>query len=184
MDWKEFFKLKVYKNSKEGPLPYFQTELMVAEAFLIEEMSAKLFKNWNLSEKELKKITYGQRKILLRHQYFNSREFDRIAQNFKDRIKTEKDRELFFSCHGGGVYLFLTLLKDPAIMGKFDKIVCYTSEIPLDVMHVNLPTKHPLKLVYRPEIKSQLDDLPGAWENSPYLKLFEIDESDSEVASA
>ena len=180
MEWTRYFQLRVTKEGPEGSRPYFQADLCVPASFSLDELNLKAFTHLNLTEAELKSMTLAQRKILSRQHYFKSKEFERIATNFLERIEHERDEVLRFSTRGGGVYLFLVLLKERARLGK-KKIICQTSEVPLPIM--NLETKNsPVELRYRPELLSVFDRLPSLWEKSPLMDLFEVEDSEERAA--
>lgn len=172
LNWKEFFKLAVLKETMNGPHPYFHAELKVPEEFSIEELLMEEFEFLNLPEREKKLFSLSLRKIFLRHAYFKSREFERIADNFLEKISQEKDQLLTFSTQGGGIYLFLALMKHPLALEE-KKLICYTSEFPLDIMNLNeLDSKH-IHFILRPHGRSYLREIPSLWQNSNLIDLFQ-----------
>lgn len=181
MDWKSFYQLKVERLSEGKISPYFQSELKVPEEFSLDELNIRQFDHLNLTAKEIRSITLAQRKIILRHNYFNGKEFERISSNFIQRLMDEKDSDLRFTTKGGGIYLFLSLLKQHP-PGWNKKILCQTSEIPLPVMRIESQENPCLKLIYRPELVSCFDRLPSLWDKSPLMALFEVEDQDSEAA--
>lgn len=133
MEWKDYFKLKIFKETLSGPHLYFQSELKIKEEFEIETLSLDEFDYLNLSSDEKKALSLSLRKILLRCQYFKSYEFKRIVENFAERISRENQQLLTFSTQGGGTYLFTGLLHfTPEVLVE-KKIICYTNELPLKI---------------------------------------------------
>lgn len=133
MEWKDYFKLKIFKETLGGSQLYFQSELKIKEDFEIEKLSLEEFDYLNLSDQEKKLLSLSLRKILLRCQYFKSYEFKRIVENFAERIVRENHQLLTFSTQGGGTYLFTGLLLFAPLSLENKKIICYTNELPLKI---------------------------------------------------
>lgn len=166
MDWKDFFRLSVIKVEATGTHPYFQTELRVSEDFSLEELLIKEFEYLDLSPEEKKYLSIHHRKILLRHHYFNSPEFDRITENFIERLSNEKEKLLTFSTQGGGVYLFIALLKSSHRLFEEKKLICYTSELPLKGTRFDLSQEPNLQFIFRSQEPSYFKHLPSLWQSS------------------
>lgn len=130
------------------------------------------FSDLNLTEDEKKHFNMGLRKIYLRLQYFKGREFERIAENFIERVSQEKEPIITFSSEGAGVYLLLTLLnKTDFLSGK--KLICYTSEYPLDnVLAIQEIKNHNLHFVMRSHGVGYFRDFPSLWHKSNLIDLF------------
>ncbi|WP_408097071.1 hypothetical protein ACJVC5_18715 [Peredibacter sp. HCB2-198] len=130
----------------------------------MEELLIREFDHLNLPDHEKKYLTLNHRKILLRGHYFNCAEFERIAQNFIERLAHEKDQELIFSTTGGGVYLFMALLKSPQVLRE-KKLICYTSEMPL--LGTRIENQDPnLTFIHKKDAPSFFKHLPSLWQNS------------------
>lgn len=128
MEWREFFRLIVMKDGPNGIRPYFSSLLQVRDNFSIEELQLSNFLHLGLTELEMRQLTLGHRKIILSHHYFHSMEFERIFQNFLDRLIQEKENQLSFIAQGGGAQLLLAALKSnhPGLANK--QILCTSSE--------------------------------------------------------
>ncbi len=174
MNWKDFFKLTVLKETMDGTHPYFQAELRVPEEFTMEELLMKEFDYLELNDREKKLFSLNLRKIFLRHQYFNSREFERISENFVEKLSQEKDQLLTFSTCGGGIYLFMALLRGPAPFLEEKKLICYTSELPLDIMKRGEGFSSNFHFILRPQGHSFLLNFPTLWQKSNLIDLFQI----------
>lgn len=177
MDWKDFFQLSVMRETKDGTHPYFHSELKVPEEFSMDELLLKEFDYLGLHETEKRHFSLNIRKIILRHHYFHTAEFERIANNFCERLLHEKDRELTFTTTGGGIYLFLLLLSQRAPCLNEKKLICYTSELPIHLSKLHVELTQDIRLIYRPEGRSFLKNLPGLWQNTHLIALFEVDEA-------
>lgn len=175
MDWKDYFKLSVWRETPEGSRPYFQSELKVPEEFSIDELLMEKFDHLKLSERERKRFSLHLRKIFLRHHYFKSLEFKRIVENFSERLHNEKDVELTFSTNGGGIYLFMALLQNNDPILKDKRLKCYSSEIPLDILKIESPYLESIQFFFRSHSKSYLKDITGLWQNSQLIDLFDDD---------
>ena len=176
MDWKDYFKLTVIRETISGPHKYFHADLHIPEDFSMEELLMREFNHLELNEREKKLFTLSIRKIFLRHKYFKSREFERICENFIERLSKEKDQLLTFSTSGGGIYLFMALLKNPPPFLLEKKLICYTSELPLDIMRINEGTKD-VHFILRPHSRSFFKDFPTLWQKSNLIDLFEVNEA-------
>lgn len=133
MEWKDYFKLTIFKETVGGSQLYFQSELKIQDNFEIERLSLDEFDYLNLSESEKKLLSLSLRKILLRCHYFKSYEFKRIVENFSERISRENHQLLTFTTQGGGTYLFTGLLLFAPESLENKKIICYTNELPLKI---------------------------------------------------
>lgn len=177
MDWKDYFKLSVLKETPQGPHPYFHSELRVPTEFEMEELLLHRFDHLNLPEKERKNLSLQLRKILVRHHYFASIEFQRIVENFIHRIVSEKERKLIFSTQGGGIYLFVALLNHPEKVLLDKKLICYTSEFPLSSIKIESEPQNDIQFILRPCKRSFLKDVPSLWQNSHLVDLSEASEA-------
>lgn len=179
MQWKDFFRLKVFKETKQGKSTYFTKELWVPENFTLQELMISQFEQWKLSSNEKKKLSLNLRKILLCHHYFNSAEFCSLARELRQQIHQEKGQHLTFSTEGGGIYLFLDMLEQDPIGNK--RIICQTPELPLLIKPFK--KKHPsLQLVYRPQQNTYLAQFPSLWQKTELLSLFNLAGKKSKVA--
>ena len=176
MEWKDFFNLTVIRETIQGPHKYFNAELQIPEDFSIDELLMREFEYLDLNEREKKLFTLNVRKIFVRHKYFKSYEFERICENFAERLSREKDQLLTFSTSGGGIYLFMALLKNPPPFLSQKKLICYTSELPLDVMRISEQTND-VHFILRPHSKSYFKDFPTLWQKSNLIDLFEVNEA-------
>lgn len=177
MDWKDFFKITVLRETLQGTHKYFQSDLRIPEEFSIDELLMREFEYLDLSDRERKLFSLNIRKIFLRHKIFKSPEFDRIAENFMDRLASEKEQLLTFSTSGGGIYLFMALLKDPPSFLREKKLICYTSELPLDIMKINQSITNDVHFILRPHARSFFKDFPTLWQKSNLIDLFEVNEA-------
>lgn len=177
MNWKDFFKMKVFKHTAQGAQLYFQSELIVPDRFPVPELFMQKFDHWNISEADKKQLSLNSRKILLCHEFFHSPEFHKMGRMLVEKMNREKSGTLEFSTDGGGMYLFLEAAQ------KIDSkkhIICHTSELPLPIFA--MPNHPHLQFIYRPENHSFLTNFPSLWEKSDLLNLFEIKEHKSKVA--
>lgn len=162
MDWKDFFKLSVMKEGPDGNHPYFHFELKVSENFTMDELLMKEFDYLNLSPDEKKHFSLNHRKIFLRQHYFHCPEFERIVENFVERLIHEKEQVLTFSTKGGGVHLFLALIRREEAILKDKKLICYTTEMPLQM---NLPLQENLQFILTSSGPSFFKNIPTLWQN-------------------
>lgn len=170
MNWQNFFKLTVAKSGKKGEEIFFKAELQTPQEFPMHDLIISRFNHLNLSPIEKKKFSIGMRKIILCHELFQTASFNNICSEFKHKIERSAEKELIFSTQGGGIYLFLHLIKDSKLKGK--KIICYTSELPLPIMSLR---KNPdIQIIYRPHGESYLTDFSTLWKESEVLSLFEL----------
>lgn len=177
MDWKDFFKLSVTRETLEGDHLYFQAELKVHENFPIDELLMREFLYLNLTDREKRLFSINIRKIFVNHHYFKSPEFDRIADNFIDRLASEKEQLLTFSTSAGGIYLFMALLKKSPKFLNEKKLICYTSELPLDIMTICHGPSEDVHFILRPHAQSYFKDFPTLWQKSNMIDLFEVNEA-------
>ena len=176
-DWKEFFKLTVYKETLQGPRPFFLSELKVFEEFTLEELMLREFEDLNLSVAEKKLFSLSLRKIWLRHDYFKTAEFDRIAENFARLISSEKEQLLTFSTNAGGIYLFLNLLKYNPSLAEDKKLICYTSELPLRIIDQEGPPSPSVHLILKPGRETFFRNFPSLWHKSYLIDLSDVREA-------
>jgi hypothetical protein len=176
VDWKNYFNLTVIRETIQGPHKYFNANLQIPEEFSINELLMREFEYLELNEREKKLLSLSVRKILLRHKYFKSKEFERICDNFVTRLSKEKDQLLTFSTSGGGIYLFMAMLKDPPVFLKEKKLICYTSELPLDLMRIS-EESNDVHFILRPHARSFFKDFPTLWQKSNLIDLFEVNEA-------
>jgi hypothetical protein len=170
MNWKDFFRLNVQRETLEGSQMYFQSELRTPELFSMEELMLREFEYLGLSNQEKKNFSLNLRKIWLRHHYFKSAEFDRIVENFIERLSHEKDQLITFSTKGGGIYLFGALLrKEPGFL-KEKKLICYTSEIPLLSFQESVLKNH-IHFILRPGPGRYFHYFPTLWQQSCLIDL-------------
>lgn len=173
MDWQEFFHLKVFKETLSGTSPYFEHELRVPRDFSLEELLLEKFTALNLSEEEKKHFSLQIRKIYLRHNYFKCREFERILNNFIKKLSEDKDQILTLSTTAGGIYLFMGLLKHSPMILDEKRIICYSSELPLDTLEVPRFSSH-IHFILRPHSQSFLRKFPSLWKDSHLIDLFQM----------
>lgn len=176
MDWKEFFNLTVVRETITGSHKYFNANLQIPDEFSMDELLMREFEYLELNERERKLFSLNVRKIFLRHKYFKSREFERISENFIERLSKEKDQLLTFSTSGGGIYLFMAMLKSPPAFLKEKKLICYTSELPLDVMRIS-EESNDVHFILRPHSRSYFMNFPTLWQKSNLIDLFEVNEA-------
>lgn len=168
MQWQDFFKLSVHFENSETP--FFRAELPTPKDFDFESLLVNNFDHLKLNSTEKKKFTLNVRKILICHELFESSEFKKICETFAKKIAKLPQEQLTFSTQGGGIYLFLSLIKHPLLKNK--KILVFTSELP-----IRSESKHyssPIQFIYRPHAKSYLSDFSSLWKNSKTLSLFEL----------
>lgn len=177
MDWKDFFKLTVTRETLQGSHLYFQSELKVSDNFNIDELLMSQFLYLNFTDREKRLFTINIRKIFLSHHFFKTHEFERIAENFIERLSHEKDQLLTFSTSAGGIYLFLALLKNAPPFLKEKKLICYTSELPLKILNFDHLINNDVHFILRPHAKSVFKDFPTLWQQSNLIDLFEVNEA-------
>jgi hypothetical protein len=73
MNWQDFFKLKV---SKSGEV-FFAATLALPEDFAMHELIMSRFDHLKLTSTEKKKLSLGLRKILVCHDVFKTKEFNK-----------------------------------------------------------------------------------------------------------
>lgn len=169
MQWQDFFKLVVHFENSETA-PFFSADLPTPKDFDFESLLVKNFDHLKLNTIEKKKFTLNVRKIVICHELFESKEFKIICDTFAKKIANLPDDRLIFSTQGGGIYLFLSLIKHPLLKNK--KILVFTSELP-----IRSESKHyssAIQFIYRPHAKSYLSDFSSLWKNSKTLSLFEL----------
>lgn len=163
MDWREYFKIVVLKETLQGPHRYFMADLRVREQFNMDDLLLEEFDHLKLTDEEKKQLSLSVRKILLRHSFFKTPEFDRIIENFGERISNEKEQLLTFSTQGSGVYLFAGLLRKKPEFLKEKKLICYTSDLPLDLFKVNYLDNRDVHIIHRPYSRSMFKNFPSLW---------------------
>lgn len=174
MDWKDYFKLRVQRETLQDSQLYFQAELKTPDHFTMEELMLREFEYLNLTNHEKKLFTLNLRKIWLRHHYFKSAEFDRIVENFAERISREKDQLLTFSTRGGGIHLFASLAKRGPEFLKEKKLICYTTEMPLIQIEAKSDNIH---FILRPGPGRFFQNFPTLWKNSHLIDLSRVYEA-------
>jgi hypothetical protein len=172
VEWTDFFKIRVLRETLQGPHLYFQSELKIPSQFSREELSLDEFNHLHLSDIEKKLFSISYRKLYLRHRFFRTPEFDRITENFAERIATEKEQLLTFSTHAGGVYLFLNLMKQNHQILQEKKIICYTSEPPLQMMAIGQNANDRIHIILHPHKRSYFKDFPSLWDKSGLIDLY------------
>ncbi len=178
MNWKDFFKLKVFKHTAHGKQLYFQSELRVPDHFSMPELIMGKFDHWHISEADKKLLSLNLRKILLAHEHFHSQEFKLISAAFMDKVSKEKNSTLELSTTAGGIYLFLPQMNKLPIEKR---IICETSELPLPIFKMPANKKQ-IQFIYRPMPQSYLSQFPSLWEESELLSLFEQNARKTKVA--
>lgn len=163
MDWKDFFRITILKETLNGQELYFQTDLEIPTHFSMEEIAKDEFEYLNLSEFEKKHLSLALRKIILRHHYFKGPEFVRILENFIRLVEQDKDQFLTFSTQGGGVNLFLALQKVRPELLKEKKLICYTSERPLKIMGRSASENPGALIITRHSQKGYFSKLSSLW---------------------
>lgn len=170
MNWQDFFKLTVHKSVRGREEVFFQAQMKTPSSFALHELMISRFEHLSLSETEKRKLSLGIRKIIVCHHLFAGAQFKKLARDFKQQIAGASEKELIFSTEGGGIYLFIQLLKGLKHSDK--KIICYTSEIPLPIMEWS---SHPnIQFIYRPQEMSYLSDFSTLWKESELMELFEL----------
>lgn len=172
MNWQDFFKLSVVQTTKGEEKLFFEAKLKTPNQFPVNKLIISQFQHLELNPLEKKKLSLGIRKILVCHDLFDSAQFKKICQHFNTKVEQSKENELVFTTQGGGIYLFLGLLKNTNLTKK--KIICYTSELPLPITTL---TKHPhVQFIYRPHVQSYLTDFSTLWKESDLMELFELND--------
>lgn len=177
MNWKDYFKLNIYRETLEGPHHYFKSELKTPEHFSMEELMIREFEYLNLTEREKKQFDLNLRKIWLRLHYFKSAEFNRIVENFTDRLSQEKDQLLTFSTNGGGIYLFTSLINNSPGFLKEKKLICYTTEIPLNTFDIKIVNPTPVHFILKPGPGRYFKEFPSLWQKSHLIDLSGVNEA-------
>lgn len=170
MNWQEYFKLSVVQHNKGKEKVFFEAELKTPTHFPVNELIISQFEHLKFNHWEKKKLSLAVRKILICHELFDSPQFKKICLEFQAKLEHSIEKEFIFSTQGGGIYLFLHLLKNSHL--KHQKIICYTSELPLPIVSF---TKHPqIQFIYRPHAQSYLTDFSTLWKESELMELFEL----------
>lgn len=172
MNWTEFFKLTVLRETLQGPHRYFHAELRIPSQFSMEELAMEEFEHLQLSDTEKKIFSITYRKLYLRHRFFRTPEFDRITDNFAERIAQEKEQLLTFSTKGGGVYLFLNLMKQNPLILQDKKLICYTPEPPLQMMCIGQCASSQILIIHHPSEKCYFGNFPSLWDKSGMIDLY------------
>ena len=183
MDWKEYFKLMVFKVSPEGNRPYFQSQISIKEEIPMGELLMEKFeRKFRLTPSESKRFSLEHRKILHCQRYFKSKEFERIFINFTERLSHEKCQELVFETHGGGVYLFMALMRYQGREFDGKTITCITNEIPLPILKLPLKSTVNIRFIYRPYGINYFSIFPSLWSRPEIIRLFDKKDWKSHVA--
>ena len=168
MEWQKYFELSV-KEVQTDEI-FFKAHLSPEDNFKFEDLIISRFNHFRLSEFDKKKLSLDMRKIILGHQIFDSPDFYKICNKFKRRIESCPQKELVFSTQGGGIYLFIQMLKTANLKDK--KIICYTSELPLPIMQAK--RKSNIQFIYHPKSQSFLSEITSLWSESEIVSLFEL----------
>lgn len=176
LSWKDFFHVTIYHHGEE----FFKASIPVKESFDPQDLKPEHFAHFNLSPRELKKISLKQRKILIRHCAFHSEAFAQITQDFLKKVNALPGEEHRFATHGAGMYLFLKAQH----LGQEKRLSlqCQTSEIPFALFPKTHGSKIDLHMSFRPEQMTYFGNLPSLWQDSWTLELFEIDDCEDQVA--
>ncbi len=177
MNWKDYFKLSIQRENLQGSQLYFQAELKTSDDFTMEELMLREFEYLNLTNHEKKNFSLPLRKIWLRHHYFKSAEFDRIVENFQERLSHEKEQLLTFSTHGGGIYLLASLLRGQHTILLKKKLICYTTEIPLISYKMDPVLAQNIHFILRPGSGRFFQNFPTLWKNSHLIDLSGVNEA-------
>lgn len=143
----------------------------------MEELMLREFEYLNLTNDEKKNFSLPLRKIWIRHHYFKSAEFDRIVENFRERLSNEKEQLLTFSTTGGGIYLFISLLRNHHPLLAEKKLICYTTEIPLISYKIEPSLKENIHFILRPGGGRFFHHFPTLWQNSLLIDLSRVNEA-------
>lgn len=170
MKWKDFFTITIHYQGKE----FFKAIVPVKETFRAEDLLPEHFAHFN------SKLSLNQRKILIRHCAFHTEAFKAITKDFLKRVNSLPGHYHQFSTHGAGMYLFLQAQH----IGSSKKLHlhCQTSEVPLAIYPPSLTSNVELHMSFRPEQKTYFGNFPALWKDSWTLDLFEIDDSEDQVA--
>lgn len=170
MKWKDFFTITIHHQSKE----FFTATLPVKETFRPEDLLEEHFANFDL------KLSLNQRKILIRHCVFHTEEFKILTQDFLKKVSELPGKHHAFSTHGAGMYLFLKA--QHLGFSRPLSLHCQTSEVPLPLYPKSYASNIELHMSFRPEQKTYFGNFPMLWQDSWTLDLFEIDDSEDQVA--
>jgi hypothetical protein len=173
MDWKNFFKLIVFKEEPAGIRPYFMSHLIVCDSIPLECLLIEKFNRLRLTSSEKKLFSMDHRKIIHSHHYFKGLEFKRIFENFRTKIISDNDSHLHFFTQAGGVYLFIELMKDRDPQLKNKKIICETTEIPLPLLRIPLRSTIEFRLIHNPSVQNWFGAFPSLWAKSEIIRLFD-----------
>mgnify|MGYP006198700929 CR=1 FL=1 len=143
----------------------------------MEELMLREFEYLNLTNQEKKNFSLPLRKIWLRHHYFKSPEFERIVENFRQRLFNEKEQLLTFSTTGGGIYLFVSLLREHHRLLVEKKLICYTTEIPLIPYKLDPALLQNIHFILRPGSGRFFQNFPTLWKNSHLIDLSGVNEA-------
>lgn len=174
MNWKEFYKVDIFKVSAKGESLLYHTSISTPEDIPVHELFMPKFGKLELSLNEKRRMCINTRKILHCRHLLETKYLRDWAREFVQKIEAQKEKEIILKTSGAGVFLILAAIELHPHISK--KITCYTTEIPFKVSNKKLKPAHNWQLVYGPESKSFLADFPSLWKSSPYLSLFEQSE--------
>lgn len=174
MNWKEFYKVDIYKVTTKGESLFYQTSISTPDDIPVHELFMPKFGNLELSSTEKKKLCINSRKILHCRHLLEGKRLKAWAREFIAKLETIKDEEIVLRTSGSGVYLILAAIELHPKLSK--KVTCYTNEIPFKISNKKFKPNPNWQLVYGPEINSFLGDFPSLWRSSPYLSLFKQSE--------
>jgi hypothetical protein len=170
MNWKEFYKVNIFKVSAKGESLLYHTSISTPEDIPVHELFMPKFGKLELSHNEKRKLCINTRKILHCRHLLETKYLRDWAREFVQKIEAQKEDEIELKTSGAGIYLILAAIELYPHISK--KIICYTTEIPFKVSNKKLGPTQNWQLVYGPETTSFLSDFPSLWRSSPYLSLF------------
>lgn len=174
MNWKEFYKVDIFKVTAKGESLLYKTAIAIPEDIPVHELFMPKFGELELSASEKKKLCINTRKILHCRHLLQARHLRQWAKQFVQKIEAQKEKEIVLRTSGAGVYLILAAMELYPQLAK--KIVCYTTEIPLKVSNKRITGTQNCQFIYGPHDSSFLGQFPSLWKSSPYLPLFNIEE--------
>lgn len=171
MNWKEFYQVDIFKISSKGESLLYHTDLKTPDEIPVHELFMPKFNKLALSAAEKKKMCINTRKILHCTHLLETKKLKRWAQEFIQKIESQKEHEVVIKTTGAGIYLVLAALELYPNISK--KIICHTTEIPLKIGHHKFKSHSNCQLIYGANERSALVEFPSLWQSSPYLSLFE-----------